>query len=197
MDIGTFDLRGAVGIIKERVSMPDVIGRYHHHGAHRGRTSCPIHGGTHDNLGYDDRVFHCFVCGARGDVIAFVKAVNGCDFSSAVRILDADFGLELDSLSDAERRAAERRAAVRAAEESRVSALRRANGDGFRQFHAYLWELRSRSDAAVNPVVAIQLEWVSRQMDLIMEDKLFTYPYDGISNSILRAREACDAYRKE
>ena len=190
------DIKVSAEYIKERVKMPEVIAKYHHLGRHRGRTSCPIHGGERDNLGFDDAVFHCFTCGASGDVIAFVQQLNGCDFGTAIKMLDADFGLGLTAMSDAERDAAARRASERRAAEERRSELIKANSKAFRAFRNYLWELRGRADAEVNPIVKTQLMWADRQIDLIMEDKDLKYPYGGVANSIERAREAVNAWQE-
>jgi hypothetical protein len=51
----------------------------------RGR--CPIHGGdnpTAFSVTDDGQLFHCFVCGAGGDVFELVKRLDGCDFALAV-----------------------------------------------------------------------------------------------------------------
>lgn len=65
-----------------------------------GRCACPVHNGTDHNCKlYDgDKGFHCFVCGASGDVIHLVQTVNGCSFWQAVEWLNSAFhlGLPLD-----------------------------------------------------------------------------------------------------
>lgn len=65
-----------------------------------GRCQCPIHNGKDYNMRLypDDRGFHCFVCGASGDVIHLVEAVQQCSFWSAVEWLNSAFhlGLPLD-----------------------------------------------------------------------------------------------------
>ena len=155
--------------IKEHVTMPEVISKYHHLGRHRGRTSCPIHGGTGDNLGYDDRVFHCFVCGAKGDVISFVMQLNRCDYNTAVRILDSDFGLGLSSMSEAEREEAAKRERLRreamVAEREQI----RRNNEAFRVFAKYKRELSDRDDFGSNPIAVYQHAWCDRQLDFIMD----------------------------
>lgn len=62
----------------------------------RGRIPCPIHRGTDRNFSYSDTGYTCFVCGAKGDVISFVKEV--CELSTradAMRRINRDFGLGL------------------------------------------------------------------------------------------------------
>ena len=60
------------------------------------RCPCPIHNGKDFNFSYNSRWFKCFVCGASGDVISFVK--QGCDLpsmSDAMKRINADFELHL------------------------------------------------------------------------------------------------------
>ena len=96
------DTSAKAAYLKDRVSMRRVIALYHHPGKREGRTSCPFHGGVNDNLGYDDRVFHCFVCGAKGDVITFAERIHNIGFSDAMSLLDRDFSVGLQLMSDAE-----------------------------------------------------------------------------------------------
>lgn len=83
-----------------------------------GRCACPVHRGVNHNCRLDkgERGFHCFKCGASGDVIHLVQAVNGCSFWQAVEWLNSAFhlGLPLDrpldkNAAEAARRAKERR----------------------------------------------------------------------------------------
>lgn len=115
-------------IIKSAVSMPDVIARFAGLSAGasgRRRIPCPIHGGEGANLGYDSSTFHCFTCGAKGDVIDFVMQIHRCSFGDAVGLLDTAFGLGLDNLRDDARRNAEALIKEREAENARRREVRR------------------------------------------------------------------------
>lgn len=83
-------------LIREYVPMQDAIYRYTNCDIRRGRVRCPIHNGEHYNMGISDRGFHCFTCGASGDVIGFVKQLFGLSstFESMMKI-NLDFGLGL------------------------------------------------------------------------------------------------------
>lgn len=65
-----------------------------------GRCACPVHHGKDRNcrLSKGEKGFYCFVCHAGGDVIALVRAVQECDFPTALRWIDGTFrlGLPLD-----------------------------------------------------------------------------------------------------
>lgn len=90
------DGRTKADYIKSHITMEDVIEKYHKTGKHRGRTSCPFHGGVNDNLSYTSKVYHCFVCGAGGDVIDFTMRMTGARFHEAIAQLNSDFRLGLD-----------------------------------------------------------------------------------------------------
>jgi len=56
----------------------------------RNRSRCPIHNGdslTSLSINEERGLFHCFVCGAGGDKIDFVRRIRGCDYKSALQIL--------------------------------------------------------------------------------------------------------------
>jgi len=60
------------------------------------RIPCPIHNGKDYNFSFTRNGYKCFVCGASGDVITFVKEVCGlATRSDAMKKLNADFRLGL------------------------------------------------------------------------------------------------------
>ncbi len=68
---------------------------------------CPFHGEKTPSFYVYEDGYHCFGCGAHGDVIGFVMQTSGASFPEAVRALADEAGLELPRASpDAE--AAER-----------------------------------------------------------------------------------------
>lgn len=83
-----------VEAVKATVSVPAALERYGDLSKRRGnRCPCPIHGGKGNNLSFRNGSFHCFVCGAGGDVISFVMKLFNLPFSDAVRKLGEDFGV--------------------------------------------------------------------------------------------------------
>jgi len=59
----------------------------------RGRTRCPLCGASERSIAFschEERGFHCFRCGRRGDKISFIQQLRACDFKDALRW----FGLE-------------------------------------------------------------------------------------------------------
>lgn len=84
--------------IKAAVSITDVVERYCGiHPARNGRVPCPFHNGQDNNMAlYEDNgTYHCFVCGANGDVIRFVQDLFSVGFIQACKTLNEDFGLGL------------------------------------------------------------------------------------------------------
>ena len=89
-------------VIKERVGMEAVLQRYlaardvvGHHGRYRGR--CPIHQGEGGDAFHVDlrrKIFHCFSCGAGGDVLDLVARMERCSLREAALQLKAWFPAE-------------------------------------------------------------------------------------------------------
>jgi len=84
--------------IKRRVTLEQVLRHYQidwlrRSGLHQYRGRCPIHQGQgteafHANL--ERGVFHCFACGAGGNVLDFVCAMEGCSIrEAALRLQEA------------------------------------------------------------------------------------------------------------
>ena len=55
-----------------------------------GKANCPFHNDRTPSMKVDKR-FHCFGCGADGDVIDFTAQLYGLDAKSAAEKLAADF----------------------------------------------------------------------------------------------------------
>lgn len=83
--------------IVELVSIPDVLRRYGYGLGRNKRIPCPLHSGKDSNFAYTDTVYHCWTCGASGNVISLVKELYGLNFGQALIKLNCDFGLGLTS----------------------------------------------------------------------------------------------------
>lgn len=83
--------------IKERITARQVFERYGYSVNARGFVCCPFHGEkTPSCKVYDGKGgYHCFGCGAGGDVINLVQRLFNIDFKSAIERIDADFFLGL------------------------------------------------------------------------------------------------------
>ena len=85
-----------IPVIKEQVHMQDVFAKY---GLvfKNGALACPFHNEKTPSLRVyrNDTQWHCFGCGADGDVISFIQKYFDLDFSGAIERIDQDFGLGL------------------------------------------------------------------------------------------------------
>ncbi len=100
--------------IRDRVSVSEVVARKVKLGK-RGREFvglCPFHSEKTPSFTVSDEkgFFHCFGCGAHGDVIGFLMRGEGLPFPDAVEKLAALAGLPVPETSPADRAEAHRRA---------------------------------------------------------------------------------------
>lgn len=82
--------------IKSAVSTKDAACFYGTKVLRNGMCRCPFHPDKHPSMKVDNR-FHCFGCGADGDVINFVERLYGLAPIDAARKLISDFGLNIDT----------------------------------------------------------------------------------------------------
>ena len=90
------ELRYAAQMIRDTVSMQDVLDLYGYQPKH-GFMVCPFHG-DHDaslKVYRGTKGWHCFGCGRGGSVIDFVMEHDNCSFSVAVKAIDSALKLGL------------------------------------------------------------------------------------------------------
>ncbi|MBR7158757.1 MAG: DNA primase [Alphaproteobacteria bacterium] len=102
--------------LKSRLSLTEDVGRRVKL-THRGRDYtglCPFHKEKTPSFSVsDDKGFyHCFGCGAHGDIFSFVMATDGISFPEAVEKLAAKVGMEVPKSSPAEREKEKKRATL-------------------------------------------------------------------------------------
>ena len=78
--------------IKDQNTMRDVLARYNLTPNRAGFISCPFHRNdrTASMKIYRDS-YHCFGCGAHGDIFSFVQNMDNCDFKTAFGILGGTY----------------------------------------------------------------------------------------------------------
>lgn len=79
--------------IKETYRMRDILGRYGLPELNRaGFIQCPFHRGDREpSMKIYDKDFHCFGCGATGDIFSFVERMENVGFKEAFRILGGNY----------------------------------------------------------------------------------------------------------
>ena len=78
--------------VKDQVTARAAAERYGIRVNRYGMAVCPFHPDRNPSMKLDRR-FHCFACGADGDVINFVARLFGMKNGEAARKIAADFGV--------------------------------------------------------------------------------------------------------
>lgn len=77
--------------IKDFYSMGDILARYGFGQPSRsGFIRCPFHGEKTASMKIYKKDFHCFGCGANGDIFTFVMLMDGLSFKEAFKALGGD-----------------------------------------------------------------------------------------------------------
>jgi DNA primase len=78
--------------IKEQYSIRDILSKYGISVNRAGFCSCPFHSGdrTPSMKIYKDS-YHCFACGANGDIFSFIQKIDNCDFKTAFKSLGGTY----------------------------------------------------------------------------------------------------------
>ena len=73
--------------IKQQYRMIDILNKYSIKVNRAGFACCPFHNEKTPSMKVYEQNFHCFGCGAHGDIINFEEKYNGIDFQSALKLL--------------------------------------------------------------------------------------------------------------
>ena len=85
----------AVQTIKDRLTMREVLLHYGYEPNRAKFICCPFHSEKTPSMKVFEKDYHCFGCGANGDVITFVQQLFGLSFPDSLKKIDLDFGLNL------------------------------------------------------------------------------------------------------
>ena len=83
-------------VVKQSVTAREAAELYGIAVGRGGMACCPFHDDRHPSMKVDTR-FHCFGCGADGDVIDFTARLYDLSSKEAAEKLAQDFGLAYDS----------------------------------------------------------------------------------------------------
>lgn len=81
-----------IDYIKKQCSIIDIAIRLGFKIDKNNKTLCPFHDDHNPSLSFNikENYYHCFVCGASGDNIKFVKEILKCDFSEAIEFISGN-----------------------------------------------------------------------------------------------------------
>ena len=85
----------AVQTIKDRLTMREVHLQYGYEPNRAGFVRCAFHSEKTASMKVYEKSYHCFGCGANGDVISFVQQLFSLNFTDALKKIDLDFSLNL------------------------------------------------------------------------------------------------------
>src|SRR4051812_22596131 len=99
--------------VRDAVDFAELVGartELKRSGTNRLQGLCPFHEERTPSFGIDpvEKLYHCFGCGAGGDVFSFVMDTEGLDFAGALEWLADRVGVELERDSEDPRDAARR-----------------------------------------------------------------------------------------
>lgn len=91
--------------VKEQLNIRQVVEHYGFKVNRARQFVCPFHNDHKPSAGIKDDYFHCFVCGAGGDLITFTAKYLGLSNLEAAKELVREFGLNIDISTPEERKA--------------------------------------------------------------------------------------------
>lgn len=78
--------------IKQQYTMADILARYGLRTDRKGFCRCPFHQGDREaSMKIYKNDFHCFGCGANGDIFTFIQLMDGVDFKTAFMSLGGTY----------------------------------------------------------------------------------------------------------
>jgi DNA primase len=99
--------------VRDAVDFAELVGartELRRAGVRRLQGLCPFHDERTPSFGIDpvEKLYHCFGCGAGGDVFSFVMETEGLDFGGALEALADRYGVQLEREAEDPRDAAKR-----------------------------------------------------------------------------------------
>lgn len=144
--------------IKQEYSMRDIAARYDLYPNRAGFIPCPFHTGDRQaSLKVYDRDYHCFGCGANGDIFDFVMRMDDLTFPEAYQTLGGTYEKPDYKAKLAIYRAKKRRETERKRKE-RIEAVRCCNNLLIRAYRTGLRNAEPLSDAWCDCYNALQKE---------------------------------------
>ena len=144
--------------IKAAFSMKDIAGRNGLYPNRAGFVSCPFHKGDREaSMKVYDKDFHCFGCGANGDIFEFVRRMEGIGFREAFLLLGGTYEKPTFSSKLAVYRS-QKRVEMRRKKEWRIGQERELNARKIHIFREAVKNSEPLSDVWCDCYNALQIE---------------------------------------
>ena len=144
--------------IKETTTMFEVLARYGLKANRQGMICCPIHGERHPSMKVYKDGYHCFACGAHGDIFSFIQDMERCDFKTALAILGGTYEHEDRRSAKIAIMRSKARQETRRAQEERSNKKKELNNRLISVYRKYLDRLEPMSDAWADCLNALTLQ---------------------------------------
>lgn len=155
--------------VKQSISTREAAERYGIEVKRNGMACCPFHDDKNPSMKVDQR-FHCFGCGADGDVINFTSMLYNLSPKEAAEKLAQDFGLAYDSQAPPKHYIRQK---------SEAQKFKEAEKHCFRVLADYLHLLRKWETAYVPADPSIPVEaWHPRFLEVLQYKSYVEYLLD-------------------
>ena len=86
--------------LKEQILMRDVVEKYGIDINAVGFATCPFHNEKTPSMKIYERFYKCFGCNSSGDIISFVMKICNVPFKEAIKRIQSDFGLSVETYEE-------------------------------------------------------------------------------------------------
>ena len=156
--------------IKQTFNMRDILAKCGLPEPNRaGFIKCPFHKGDHDaSLKIYDKDFHCFGCGANGDIFSFIQKFYGISFKDAFLMLGGEYEKKMSFKTSLSIYHANKEREMRDKNEVKLKEEHKLNNDLISVYRRFLSKSKPLSEAWCNCYNALQLELYHAE---ILEDR--------------------------
>lgn len=131
--------------VKERYNMRDILARYGLKPNRAGMIHCPFHKGDNTpSMKIYKNDYHCFACGANGDIFRFIQDMDGVSFRDAFESLGGTY--KHDHKTNFALYHAEKRREMQRKEQERKAAEERLNNLLIDVYREWIDKLKPFSD---------------------------------------------------
>lgn len=156
--------------IKQTFNMRDILAKCGLPEPNRaGFIKCPFHKGDHDaSLKIYDKNFHCFGCGANGDIFSFIQKFYGISFKDAFLMLGGEYEKKMSFKTSLSIYHANKEREMRDKNEVKLKEEHKLNNDLISVYRRFLSKSKPLSEAWCDCYNALQLELYHAE---ILEDR--------------------------